>query len=101
VTHQVSDVREPHEYAEGYIPKAKNMPINSQPGGLALSAEDFEDKFGFPKPGPEEEVVFYCRAGVRSKAAATLAESLGFTNVREYRGSWLDWIEKGGEQTKP
>jgi rhodanese-related sulfurtransferase len=95
------DVREPHEYAEGHIPHAKNWPINSSPEGLALPAEKFEEKFGFKKPRADQHLLVYCRAGVRSKAAATLADTLGYKNVNEYRGSWLDWLEKGGEQEKP
>jgi rhodanese-related sulfurtransferase len=67
------------------------MPITTSPEGLFLSETDFEERFGFPKPAHDAEVVFYCKSGVRSKGAATLAEQAGFKNVGEYRGSWLDW----------
>jgi rhodanese-related sulfurtransferase len=67
------------------------MPITTSPEGLFLSEADFAERFGFPKPRADAEVVFYCKAGVRSKGAATLAEQAGFRNVGEYRGSWLDW----------
>ncbi|KAE9986197.1 hypothetical protein EG327_004447, partial [Venturia inaequalis] len=53
------DVREPHEYAQGFIPTALNLPIQSQPDALFLSEAEFEDRFGFAKPGREVEVVFY------------------------------------------
>lgn len=43
-----------------------------------LSAEDFEDRFGWQKPGLEKEVVFFCKAGVRSSAAAQLAKQAGY-----------------------
>jgi 3-mercaptopyruvate sulfurtransferase SseA len=42
--------------------------------------------------------VFYCKAGVRSSAAAALAKHWGWENVGEYRGSWLDWASKKGGQ---
>jgi rhodanese-related sulfurtransferase len=90
------DVREPHEYKDGHIPKAENMPITSSPDALFLNAEDFEERFGFPKPSADTEVVFYCKSGVRSKASATLARQAGFQTVGEYRGSWKDWSAKGG-----
>jgi len=78
-----------------------------------LPEEEFEERFGFGKPlaekpragmegeegddGPgEREVVFYCRSGVRSKAAAGLAVQAGYEGVGEYRGSWVDWVEKEG-----
>ena len=61
-----------------------------------ISEEDFEDRFGFDKPSMAKEVVFYCKAGVRSSAAAKLANQSGYKRVGEYRGSWLDWMAKGG-----
>lgn len=90
-------MREPAEYEAGYIPGAINIPISSQPDALFLPAEEFEDRFGFSKPDMDKEVVFYCKAGVRSSAAAQLAQQSGYTNVAEYRGSWLDWNKQGGK----
>ena len=91
------DVREPHEYAAGHIPSSINLPIQSQPDALFLNEEEFEDRFGMQKPDVKQEVVFYCKAGVRSKAAAQLAGRNGYTKVGEYPGSWMDWVKKGGE----
>ena len=91
-----TDVREPAEFADGAIPTSINIPISSQPDALMLSAEDFEDRFGFEKPGTDKEVVFYCKAGVRSSAAAKLASQSGYSRVGEYRGSWLDWNKNAG-----
>ena len=95
------DVREPSEVEAGYIPTAINIPIKSQPDALMLPDEEFEDRFGFAKPEMHKEVVFYCRSGVRSNAAAQLAQQAGYGNVAEYRGSWLDWQERGGPASKP
>jgi len=89
------DVREPSEYASGHIPTALNMPITTSPDAPFLSREDFEERFGFEKPAEEEEVVFYCKAGVRSRMSALLAKEAGWT-VGEYRGSWMDWEKNGG-----
>jgi rhodanese-related sulfurtransferase len=94
------DVREPSEFDTNSIPTAHNIPISSQPDALMLSEEDFEDRFGWKKPGLEKEVVFFCKAGVRSSAAAQLAKQAGYENVGEYRGSWLDWERRGGPGTK-
>ncbi|KAH7084189.1 Rhodanese-like domain-containing protein [Paraphoma chrysanthemicola] len=93
------DVREPHEYAANTIPTAINIPVSSQPDALMLSEEDFEDRFGMPKPELDKEVVFFCKAGVRSRAMAGLARQAGYTNVGEYPGSWLDWERRGGGKT--
>ncbi|KAF2683952.1 Rhodanese-like protein [Lentithecium fluviatile CBS 122367] len=94
------DVREPSEFGANSIPTAYNIPISSQPDALLLSEEDFEDRFGWKKPALNREVVFYCKAGVRSSAAAQLAKQAGYENVGEYRGSWLDWERRGGPGTK-
>ncbi|OCK86077.1 Rhodanese-like protein, partial [Lepidopterella palustris CBS 459.81] len=90
------DVREPSEYNSGFIPTAINIPISSQPDALFLPADEFEDRFGFQKPALSKEVVFYCKAGVRSAAAAQLARQSGYDKVGEYRGSWIDWERRGG-----
>ncbi|KAJ9636705.1 hypothetical protein H2199_007699 [Coniosporium tulheliwenetii] len=92
------DVREPSEYEAGYIPTALNIPISSQPDALFLSSEEFQDRFGFIKPPPQKTLVFYCKAGVRSSAAAQLALQHGYEKVGEYRG--VGWIGvRGGEES--
>jgi rhodanese-related sulfurtransferase len=71
------DVREPHEYQANSIPTAINLPIKSQPDALLLSEEEFQDRFGFQKPPVGKEIVFFCKAGVRSSAAAGIARQAG------------------------
>lgn len=93
-----TDVREPGELkSTGHVPGAVNIPVTSQPDSFHITEEDFEDRFGYPRPDKDQEVVFYCKAGVRSRAAAGLAKSAGWSKVGEYPGSWLDWAEKGGK----
>ncbi|EON96575.1 putative rhodanese domain-containing protein [Phaeoacremonium minimum UCRPA7] len=93
-----TDSREPGELKKsGHIPGAINIPITSNPDSFHITQEEFEDKFGFPRPGKDQELVFYCKAGVRSRAAAALASDAGYTSVGEYPGSWVDWEEKGGK----
>ncbi|PWY82943.1 Rhodanese-like protein, partial [Aspergillus heteromorphus CBS 117.55] len=99
------DVREPAELlSTGTIPSSVNVPLASQPDALFLTADEFETRFGFPKPGVAadeagREIVFYCKAGVRARAAAQLAVQAGYQadRVGVYDGSWLDWAAKGGK----
>lgn len=94
------DVREPGELqSTGRIPGAQNLPVSSGADGFFLPADEFEERFGFPKPDAKtDEVIFYCKAGVRSRAASALAQQAGFAaKVGEYPGSWIEWAEKGGE----
>jgi rhodanese-related sulfurtransferase len=96
------DVREPSELkTTGTIPTSRNVPLNSSPDSFFLPAEEFEDKYGFERPGDDVEVIFYCKAGVRSRAAAQLARHAGFGGtVSEYSGSWMDWEGNGGAVQK-
>ncbi|ERT02622.1 Rhodanese domain protein [Sporothrix schenckii 1099-18] len=93
----IVDTREPGELKEtGRIPGAINIPVTTSPDGFFLPDEEFEDRFGFVRPSRDTEVIFYCKAGVRSRAAAGLAKEAGWTKVGEYPGSWNDWAGKGG-----
>ena len=93
----LSDAREPAELKDtGRIPGAINIPVTTAPDSFFLPDEEFEDRFGFARPDRDTEVIFYCKAGVRSRAAAGLAKEAGWTKVGEYPGSWLDWSGKGG-----
>ncbi|KAI1849357.1 hypothetical protein JX265_012082 [Neoarthrinium moseri] len=94
----IVDVREPGELAStGRIPGAVNVPITTAPDSFHIADDEFADRFGFERPGKADEVVFYCKAGVRSRAAAGIARDAGWTRVGEYPGSWIDWAGKGGE----
>jgi rhodanese-related sulfurtransferase len=91
------DTREPSELqTTGTIPGSINIPVTSQPDAFFITAEEFEDRFGFERPGKDLEVVFYCKSGVRSRGAAELARQAGWGTVAEYPGSWLDWEKNGG-----
>lgn len=95
------DVREPVELTgTGIIPTAISIPLASQPDALYLTEDEFETRFGFPKPHVDGagKMVFYCKAGVRARAAAQLAVQAGYDpeSVGVYEGSWIDWEKNGG-----
>jgi len=96
----IIDVREPHEFSSNSIPTAHNLPIVSHPDALFLPTDEFRERFAFPKPPVDKEVVFFCKAGVRSQSAVAFARKAGYTNIGEYRGSWIDWVKRGGPVTK-
>ncbi|KAL2398845.1 hypothetical protein ABEF93_005638 [Exophiala dermatitidis] len=97
------DVREPHELKQtGKIPGSRNLPVQSAADAFFLPAEEFEERFGFEKPDANnKEVIFYCKAGVRSRAAAQLAQRAGWAGkIAEFPGSWIEWEKNGGEIEK-
>ncbi|KAG5355120.1 putative thiosulfate sulfurtransferase [Yarrowia sp. B02] len=91
------DVREPSEYALGFIPGAHNMPLKSQGFALCKSPEEFESLLGFPKPSVDQHVVFYCQTGVRARVAEQQGEHCGYENRGIYLGSWKEWSELEAE----
>ncbi|KAM5370560.1 hypothetical protein ACJZ2D_008493 [Fusarium nematophilum] len=97
----IVDVREPVELFEtGKIPGAINIPITSAVQSFHISEEDFEDMYGFERPSKKTELLFYCKAGIRARAAAGLAKQAGWNRVGEYPGSWLDWQAQEGPVEK-
>lgn len=96
------DVREPKELVnDGRIPGAVNIPLNDVGSALELSPEKFKDKYGRAKPSPDDpNLIFSCRKGVRATSAMQAAHAKGYHAARFYRGSFCDWVERGGEVIK-
>jgi rhodanese-related sulfurtransferase len=67
------DVREPHEYADGFVPTAVNIPLGNIEEAFALTEEDWRLLWGIDKPTQDELVIVYCRSGVRSESARCVA----------------------------
>lgn len=95
------DVREPEEILQtGRIPSAVNIPVTSAIQSFHMAPDDFLDLYGFEKPAPSDHLIMYCKAGIRARTAAGLAQHAGYEKVSEYPGSWLDWAENKGEVEK-
>ena len=80
-----------------YSPTAKKREANS---GLNSDAgvDSAEVNSGAGGEGHGvDEVVFYCKAGIRSRAAARMAREWAGVRVGDMRGGWLEWEERGGD----
>ncbi len=77
------DVREPHENAEFNI-GGTLLPLGKV---QTMQIDDIEDL-------RNEEVIVYCRSGVRSSQAAMMLQQMGFTNVINLTGGMVAWQEK-------
>jgi len=77
---RVVDVREPHEAEIARIPGATLIP----PGELAARAHELPQ---------DEDIVLYCRSGVRSARALQLLQTLGFRRVAHLEGGILAWSD--------
>lgn len=79
------DVRTKQEYEEGHIKGSILIPLN-----------DLEKEVEEKIENKEQEIIVYCRSGVRSKEAAMLLINKGYQNVKDM-GGIIDWpyeIEK-------
>ncbi len=78
---QVVDVRTPHEFRVGSIANAINIDF-FQP---TVFAEKF-DQLDKDKP-----VYIYCRTGARSQKAAAKLLDMGFKEVIDLQGGYMQW----------
>lgn len=88
------DVREPDEVIQGMIPSAVNLPLSVMANAFHLHHMVFKEKYGFEKPTNDQELIFYCRSGKRSTSASDIAKRNGYKKILNYKGSWLDWVER-------
>ena len=92
----------------GHIPGAVNLPAwratnldgsfhswrvpTVRPDGTFRSAEELRTLFEGLGVSPDQEVITYCvRGGLSTHAWFALTQLLGYTHVREYDRSWLEW----------
>merc|ERR1711879_957252 len=87
------DVRQAYELESlpAIHPRARLIPLQELPGALEMSEDEWEDAYDFPKPQPSEEIVCYCKSGMRSEMACSFLRQEGFARVANYQGSALDW----------
>lgn len=77
------DVREPHENAEFNI-GGLLIPIGKI---QTMQIEEIEEI-------KNEEIIVYCRSGMRSSQAALILQQVGFKNVFNLTGGMIAWQEK-------
>ncbi|MDT8862212.1 rhodanese-like domain-containing protein [Alkalihalobacillus sp. MEB130] len=78
------DVRESHEFKEGYIDGMMNIPLSTLDDQTELIPKD-------------QTIVIICRSGNRSLQAANALKDLGYQDLVSVKGGMLKWE---GEVTK-
>ncbi|KAI0229633.1 Thiosulfate sulfurtransferase/rhodanese-like domain-containing protein 3 [Lamellibrachia satsuma] len=93
------DVRNSNELEEtGKIGNAINVPLGEIAEAFQLSDEEFQQKYAAPLPPKDvEDMVVYCRSGVRAASACQELIKLGYLKVNRYPGSWLEWEARSPE----
>ena len=79
----------------GHIPSARSVPWAraANPDGSFKSADELRAIYELEQGlKPNDEVIAYCRIGERSSHTwFVLTYLLGYTNVKNYDGSWTEW----------
>ena len=82
----ILDVRTPSEFAEGHIPGAVNIDVQSPDFASQVAALD-----------PHVPYAVYCRSGNRSQVALDLMAQMGITDAYHLGGGVGAWQQAGGE----
>jgi len=92
------DTRTHKEFAEGHLPDALSWDwFNAVPPGswdCARDPEELRDEWEALGIGPTQEIVVYCRSGMRAAHTYVVLKHAGYPRVRLYDGSWQEWSVK-------
>ncbi|NOS85422.1 MAG: sulfurtransferase [Ignavibacteria bacterium] len=78
----------------GHIPGAKSIPWATacNEDGTFRSFDELKDIYGNKEVTPGKKIIAYCRIGERSSHTwFVLKYLLGYSNVKNYDGSWTEW----------
>jgi molybdopterin/thiamine biosynthesis adenylyltransferase/rhodanese-related sulfurtransferase len=78
------DVRERDEWEEGHIPGAIHIPRGS-----------LESRVESAVPERERRIVVYCASGARSAFATKTLDELGYSDVSNLAGGYIEWKRSG------
>ncbi len=76
------DVRSDLEVAQGILPGAIHIPMEQLADGMLNCPDD-------------QELVIYCRSGIRSYHACRYLVENGFSKVINLQGGIVDWVRTG------
>lgn len=77
---QLVDVRTLEEFNEGHLKNAQN---------ICVTDDDFKQNIS--KLDKDKPVYLYCRSGKRSASAAKILKDLGFKEIYDMEGGYLNW----------
>ena len=93
------DTRSHTEFDQGHLPGAKCWDwFNAVPAGsweCSRDPEALRSELAALGVYPSDEVVAYCRSGMRAAHTYVVLRHAGFPHVRLYDGSWQEWNMRG------
>ena len=77
-------MRTQDEYGEDHLKTAQN---------ICVTDDDFKEKVA--KLDKNEPIYLYCRSGKRSAKAAQILKEMGFKEIYDMEGGFLNWESQG------
>jgi rhodanese-related sulfurtransferase len=84
------DVRETGEHNAGYIPGSVSMPRGVVE--FRIGNESVWENEGMYTPLKDEMIIIYCKKGHRGTLATESLKQLGYSNIKNIAGGYLEWI---------
>jgi thiosulfate/3-mercaptopyruvate sulfurtransferase len=80
----------------GHLPGAISIPLGNlfNEGGTIKNRQALRQLFQEAGLKPEDEIVAYCTAGIRSAYMALVLRMIGFDNARNYDASFYEWAAR-------
>ncbi|MGA1489854.1 MAG: rhodanese-like domain-containing protein [Planctomycetota bacterium] len=96
------DVRMEHEFVQGHVPNARNIPVMIKgPGGVGIRMNpEFVESVSAEYPS-DCRIILGCQKGGRSNKAAELLSEAGYTNLHDMRGGFVGETDPLGNVTFP
>lgn len=93
------DTRSNTEFDQGHLPGAIAWDwfnaIPAESWECSRDSEELRSELARLGVHPSDEVVVYCRSGMRAAHTYVVLRHAGFPRVRLYDGSWQEWTMKG------
>ena len=78
----ILDIRSRQEYCSGHICGAYNIPTPLPPKRISVQyVNNIKQRLFHLDINEKEQIVVYCKKGIRSTMAADALKSMGFTNI--------------------
>jgi len=89
------DARSPQEFASGHIPGAVNIEYTQNASGgsapLWKPQDVLRQMYTSVGVTTDKTIIPYCSTGVRSAVTYFTLRLIGYTNVKLFTGSWVEW----------
>ena len=96
------DVRMEHEFIQGHVPNARNIPVMVKGrGGVGIVMNPGFVQTVTQQFPPDARIILGCQKGGRSNKAAELLSDAGYTNLHDMRGGLVGETDPLGNITFP